>query len=107
MVSEKSIMKYTFLHCCGARMYQKSQQTKHTNKMCSKFSSSFIQPLKLPYCVLVIFIDMTTYILTEGKNFKTFLKENNAIALDNCYLFTKKMLIMEMNMILMVYMEFA
>ena len=29
---------------------------------------------------------MIMYILTEGRNFKTFLKENYAIALDSCYL---------------------
>ena len=39
------------------------------------------------------------YILTEGgRNFKTLLKENYAIALDSYYLFTKK-LSMELNMI--------
>ena len=35
------------------------------------------------------FIDMNTYILTEGNNFKTFLKE---LALDSYYLFAKIML---------------
>ena len=31
------------------------------------------------------------YILTEGgRSFKTLFKENYAIALDSCYLFTKK-----------------
>ena len=29
---------------------------------------------------------MNMYILTEGRNFKTFMKENYAIALDSCYL---------------------
>ena len=30
------------------------------------------------------------YILTEGgRSFKTLLKENHAVALDSCYLFTK------------------
>ena len=39
------------------------------------------------------------YILTEGgRSFKTLLKENYAIALDSCYLFTK-MLSMVLNMI--------
>ena len=37
----------------------------------------------------MIVIGMNTNILAEGRNFKTFLKENNAIALDSCYLFTK------------------
>ena len=50
-----------------------------------------LSALKLPLCELVVFIDMETYILTEGRHFKTFLKENYAIALDSCYLFTKKM----------------
>ena len=30
---------------------------------------------------------MSMYTLTEGRNFKTFLKENHEIALDSCYLF--------------------
>ena len=30
------------------------------------------------------FIDMNTYILTKSRNFKTFLKENYAVALDSC-----------------------
>ena len=34
----------------------------------------------------VIFMDMIMYVLTEGRNFKTFLKENYATALDSCYL---------------------
>ena len=39
------------------------------------------------------------YLLTEGgRSFKTLLKENYAIALDSCYLFTK-MLSMGLNMI--------
>ena len=39
------------------------------------------------------------YLLTEeGRSFKTFLKENYGIALDSCYLFTKKMLNMELKM---------
>ena len=43
------------------------------------------------WTILVVFVDMDTYILTEVSNFKTFLKENYAIALSSCYLFTKKM----------------
>ena len=46
------------------------------------------------------------YILTErGRRFKTSFKENYAIALDSCYLFTKKMLSMLLDMILIVLME--
>ena len=40
------------------------------------------------------------HIITEGRNFKTFLKENYAIALDCCYLFTIKILNMELKMII-------
>ena len=32
----------------------------------------------------------TLYILTEGLNLKAFLKEKYAIALDSCYIVTKK-----------------
>ena len=35
------------------------------------------------------------------------MKENYVITLDNYYLFTKKMLIMELNMTLIVLMEFT
>ena len=45
------------------------------------------------------------YILTEGgRSFKT-LKENYRIALDSCYLFTKKKLSMGLNMMLIVLMD--
>ena len=57
---------------------------------------------KLPSCGLVV----NTYIITEERDFKRFLKENYTIALDGCYLFTKKMLNVEKNMILIVLMEF-
>ena len=50
---------------------------------------------------------MKPYILTEGRNFKTFLKENYAIALDSSYLLTENMLNMELSIILIVLMEFA
>ena len=33
-----------------------------------------------------VFININTYILTEGTNLKTFLKENYPIALDSCKL---------------------
>ena len=66
-----------------------------------------LSALKLRPCGLVVFMDMNTYILTEGSDFKTFLRENYAIALNSCYLFTKQMLNMELNMMLIVLMEFA
>ena len=49
-----------------------------------------------------------SYVLTEGRNFKTFLmKEKYIISLDSCYLFTKKMLNTQLNVMLIVLMEFA
>ena len=50
---------------------------------------------------------MNSYTLTKGRDFKTFLRENYAIALDSCYLFTKNMLTMGLDMILIVLMVFA
>ena len=44
------------------------------------------------------FTDIKTYILTGGRNFKIFLKENYTVILGSCYLFTKRMLNMELNM---------
>ena len=48
-----------------------------------------ISALKLILCGLVVFIDMNTY-AEVSMSFRTFLKENYRIALDSCYLFTKK-----------------
>ena len=50
---------------------------------------------------------MNTYILSEDRNFKVFLKANYAIALGSCYMLIKKMMNMELNMMLTVLMEFA
>ena len=75
-----NITRFTFLHR-GACMHQRQESQRDTHKL---FST-----LKLPLCGLVVFIDMNTYILTGGRSFKTLLKENYAIALDSCYLFTK------------------
>ena len=46
-----------------------------------------LSALKIPSCGLDVCIDMTTYIITEGRNFKALLKENNGMTLDSCYLF--------------------
>ena len=46
--------------------------------------------LKLLFCGLVVFIDMNTYVNIGDRRSKTFLKEDCAIALDSCFLFTKK-----------------
>ena len=46
------------------------------------------------------------HILTEGRNFKTFLKESYAVALDSCYIFNKKNNKNEkLNMMLIALME--
>ena len=65
-----------------------------------------LSALKLPSSGLLILIDMNRYILTEGRNFKTFLKEIFAFAWDITYILTKKVLIMQLSMILIVLMEF-
>ena len=59
-------------------MHQKSQQG-------TQFPT--LSALKIPSCGLDLFIDMNTYIITEGRNFKAILKENYAMTLDSCYLF--------------------
>ena len=61
-----------FLHC-GTHKHQNSQRGTQI---------TFFQPFKLASCELVVFIDMKTYVTEGGRNFKTFLKENYAIALD-------------------------
>ena len=45
----------------------------------------------------LVFIDKGTYVLTEGRNFKTFLTENYAITLKSCYIFSKKILHMNLD----------
>ena len=77
---KKNITRRFFLHHVAC-VHQKSQRGIH------KIFSTH----KIPLCRLVVFIDMNIYKLTEGgRSFKTFLKENYAIALDRCYVFTKK-----------------
>ena len=67
--------------------HQNSQQD--TQKNCAPEILIF-SALKLFSCRLVVFTDMSTYILTEGKNFKTSLIENYATAWESCNIFTKK-----------------
>ena len=55
----------------------------------------------------MVFINTNTYILTEDRNFKVFLKANYAIALGSRDMLIKKMMNMELNMLLTVLMEFA
>ena len=56
---------------------------------------------------ILIYIDMNTYILTEGKNFNVFLHERFAIAFHSCYLFTEENLNIDSDMILIVPREFS
>ena len=77
-------------------------------KVSTKYTKNCVSALKLPSCGLVVFIGMNMYTLTKGRNFKTFLRENYAVARGSCYLFTKKTLLnMELNIILIVLMVFA
>ena len=82
------IMRCIFLHHSVGIMHQKSQQGIQKNFV-SEFS--ILSALKLRLCELMAFADMNTCILIEGRNFKTFVNENYAIALESCYLFSKKM----------------
>ena len=68
---------------------------------------TILSALKLTLSELVAFVDMNKYILPKIRNYETFLKESYAFALDSCYLFTKKMLHMELSMMLIILMEFA
>ena len=104
MISGKSIMGCTFL-CNGSYVHQKSQKGIQ-KKLCTRISNSF-SLFKLPSFGVVGFTDMNTYRLTESNNFKTFLEENYAIVFDSCYLFTKKMLNVKLNMMLIVFIEVA
>ena len=70
-------------------MCRKSQQTRY-KKIIVFQNSQFFQPACVPSCVVVIFVDMNSYIPTDGRNLQTFWKQNYAITLDSCNLFTKK-----------------
>ena len=104
MISEKSIYKVHIFSTWWCTNEPEVSVNKAYKQLCTRISNSF-SPLKLLSCVLVIFINMSTYILSEGRKFKTFWKEK-AIALDSCYLLIKNLLNMELN-ILIVLMEFA
>ena len=82
---KKNMMRCTFLHH-GALIHQNSQQV--IQQSCVP-DFPILSDLNLSSCGLVDFINMNTYILTKGRSFKTFLEENYAIALENCYFFTK------------------
>ena len=78
MVSEKGIARFMFLRV--ARMTPKKVSTRPQKNYASEFL--ILPALKLPSCQLLAFIDMNTYIITESRNFKTFLKKKYATALD-------------------------
>ena len=86
MNSEKSIARCTIL-CCSARVHQKSQHGIRKNFV-PKFP--IFSAHNLPSCELVVFVEMNWYILTQGRDFKTLLRENYAIVWDSYYLLTKK-----------------
>lgn len=88
---------------CGACEAPKVS-TRH-QKNCAP-ESLILSALKLPLCELA-FLDIDSYILTEDINFKILLRENYAIVLDSCYMFTKKTLKMDFNTVLMKLMEFT
>ena len=89
-------MRRKFLHRSGARTHRKSKTSKAYKKSCVTEFPEYMNMNK----------NIRIY-LTEGRNFKTFSKENYAIVLGSFYLFTKKMLNMKLSTILIVLMELA
>ena len=87
MIFQKSIMRCTFL--CGACMTPAKVSTSRYRKNCAP-EFLILSAFKQPLCGLMAFIVMNSFILTEGRNFKKFFKENYATTLDSCYIFTKK-----------------
>ena len=88
----KKITRCMFLRCVVYTC------TKNLKKACNT-------ALNLPSYGLVVFIDMNMYILVEGMFSKTFLEENYPVSSNNCYLFIKKIVNMELSMMLIVLME--
>ena len=78
MISEQKITRCT---------YGTSLNKAHT-ALCTINSNSFSP--EILSCELLVFIDMNTYIITDVINFETIMKQNYAVALDSCYMFTKK-----------------
>ena len=80
MISEKSIMVYTFLFTMVMCAYTKSLSKQGIHKkLCTR-----------------IFNCLNTYIHTERRNFKTFRKENYTIGLIGCYLLNFMILVVLM-----------
>ena len=81
--------KYLEVHICSLWCSQEPKiLLKHKKDCVPKIP--ILSTLKLYSCKLVVFIDINTYILPGDRNFKTFMKENHGITLDNCYVFTKE-----------------
>ena len=105
MISEKNILRgwpffTVVVHIC---IYQNSQQIRHTKKCVTVFP--ILSALNYYLHVYLWFLEIwtITYLQKEGINFKIFWKENYAIALNSCCLFTKKLLNMELNIILCLW----
>ena len=75
-----TLKRYTFLRC-DVCMYQNSQQDLQKNCV-PEFP--ILSVFKLPECGLAVSTDMNTYIYLQNAG-----KENYAIPLDSCYLFSK------------------
>ena len=98
MCSEKSIIRWTFsfvVHAWGSKIPNKANK-----KLCTRMSNSFCP--RLPSCglVLVVFIVMNTYTLTESRSLETLWEFVG-------FLVTKKILNMELNMTSIVLMKIA
>ena len=77
----------------GTRFFEVYVQHQYINKAHKKncaLEFLILSALKITSCELVVFIDMTTYILTESRNCETLLKENYAAAFDSSYLFIER-----------------
>ena len=74
-------------------------------KLCTKISNFFSLSVRFMWSSGVFYMNL--YVCSKGRNFKAFLKENDAITVGSCYLFTKKMLKTELNLILILLMRFG
>ena len=106
----KKVARSTFL-CVVQLWHQKSKQGTHKN--CAP-EFLILSVLKLHPCGLVVFIDTNTdtdtYTYTR-QEFQKIIERKLcnyfSIALDRCSIFTKKTLNTELNMMLIVLMEFT
>ena len=101
MISEKSIMAYTFLHYGGERT-QKSQQTRHTKKIFTRISNSFSPSLSF-MCTCDFYRYEHIYLQKKGIS----KHSGKKIMWLVWTVVTCLMLNMELSMILIELMEFA